>query len=50
MAATLDRDDEGNLVRKSGVMAVVIDGGDVHAGDAIEVMLPEQPHQPLAPV
>src|SRR4051794_28049442 len=31
MAAVLDRDEHGELVRKSGVMAVVLAGGDVRA-------------------
>jgi len=50
MAAVLDRDAEGRLVRKAGVMAVVVAGGDVHPGDPIGVELPAPPHQPLAPV
>ena len=50
MAAVLDRDAEGNLVRKAGVMAVVVAGGDVRPGDPIAVELPAPPHQPLAPV
>jgi MOSC domain-containing protein YiiM len=47
MAAVLDRDEDGELIRKSGVMAVVLTGGDVRAGDAIEVELPAPPHAPL---
>jgi MOSC domain-containing protein YiiM len=50
MAATLDRDAEGNLIRKAGVMAVVIEGGMVHPGDAIAIELPAGPHQALKPV
>jgi MOSC domain-containing protein YiiM len=50
MAATLDRDAEGGLIRKAGVMAVVIAGGDVRPGDAIAVTLPDGPHAPLQPV
>jgi MOSC domain-containing protein YiiM len=50
MAATLDRDPQGNLVRKAGVMAVVREGGEVRAGDAITVTLPPGPHRPLVPV
>jgi MOSC domain-containing protein YiiM len=50
MAATLDRDEEGNLVRKAGVMAVVVSGGEVRPGDAIRVDLPPTPHRPLEPV
>ena len=49
-AAVLDRDADGNLVRKAGVMAVVRSGGEVRPGDAIEVDLPAAPHTPLAPV
>jgi MOSC domain-containing protein YiiM len=50
MRAVLDRDEEGNLVRKAGVMAVVLAGGDVRPGDPIAVDLPPPPHSPLAPV
>ena len=50
MAATLDRDAAGNLIRKAGVMAVVIEGGLVRAGDRIGVELPAAPHLPLKPV
>ena len=37
MAATLDQDGDGNLIRKAGVMSVVIADGDVRPGDAISV-------------
>jgi MOSC domain-containing protein YiiM len=50
MAAVLDRDADGHLIRKAGVMAVVVAGGVVRPGDAIIVELPPTPHQPLAPV
>ena len=50
MAATLDRDEDGNLVRKAGVMGVVVSGGEVRPGDAIRVELPPAPHRPLEPV
>jgi MOSC domain-containing protein YiiM len=40
MAATLDRDVDGGLVRKAGVMAVVLTGGEVRPGDAIAVERP----------
>ena len=50
MAATLDRDEAGGLVRKAGIMAVVLDGGEVHPGDAIEVIMPAKPWQKLLPV
>jgi MOSC domain-containing protein YiiM len=50
MEATLDRDGNGELVRKAGVMAVVLQGGAVQPGDAIAVELPATPHSALEPV
>ena len=50
MDAALDRDAEGRLVRKAGVMAVVLAGGDVKPGDPILVELPELPPERLEPV
>ncbi|MGE0254271.1 MAG: MOSC domain-containing protein [Alphaproteobacteria bacterium] len=50
MAATLGRDAAGNLVRKAGVVAIIIVGGEVHPGDAIVAVLPPAPRRPLAPV
>ncbi len=50
MAATLERDAAGNLVRKAGVMGVVLEGGEVRPGDAIRVELPPMPHARLEPV
>ena len=50
MAAVLDRDEQGNLVRKAGVMSVVVASGDVRPGDAIAVELPAGPHRALEPV
>ena len=32
MAATLDRDGDGNLIRKAGIMAIVVSGGVVRRG------------------
>ena len=50
MAAILGRDEHGNLVRKAGIMGVVVASGEVGPGDPIRVELPPQPHRPLAPV
>lgn len=50
MAAALGRDEQGALVRRAGVMAVVVAGGEVTPGDAIEVELPAGPRRPLGPV
>jgi MOSC domain-containing protein YiiM len=50
MSAVLDHDEEGNLIRKAGVMSIVLAGGAVSPGDAILVELPPEPHRPLEPV
>jgi MOSC domain-containing protein YiiM len=50
MQATLDRDADGNLIRKAGVMAVVLAGGEVRPGDPVAVELPVEPHSSLEPV
>jgi MOSC domain-containing protein YiiM len=50
MQAVLDRDVDGGLVRRSGVMAVVRAGGPVRRGDPIVVELPAGPPATLEPV
>ena len=47
LAAVLGRDDQGNLIRKAGVMGVVLTGGPVRPGDPIRVALPPPPHARL---
>ena len=50
MAAMIEHDPSGGVAFKAGVMAIVLVGGEVRAGDAIEVELPPAPHRPLQPV
>ena len=50
LAATLARDEQGNLIRKAGIMGIVLAGGEVRPGDPIEVELSAEHHQPLEPV
>jgi MOSC domain-containing protein YiiM len=50
LAATLDKDAHGNVIRKAGIMGIVVADGQVRPGDAIEVELPTEPHEPLQPV
>ena len=50
MAATLDRDGEGRLVRKAGIMGIVLATGEVRAGDPVRVEPPPPPRRPLAVV
>jgi MOSC domain-containing protein YiiM len=47
MRAVLGRDSDGNLVRKAGVMGIVVQGGEVRRGDAVNVSLPVEPHRRL---
>jgi len=50
MAAMLDRREDGSLVRKAGVMAIVLKGGEVRAGDPVTMeWVPAHP-VPLGPV
>ncbi len=44
MKAVLGYDEEGNLIRKAGVMSVVLAGGEIRVDDAIRVELPAEPH------
>jgi MOSC domain-containing protein YiiM len=46
-AALLGRDQDGKLIRKAGIMSIVLAGGDVRPGDAIGVELPPPPHRAL---
>ena len=50
MKATLDRGPGGELIRKAGVMAIVVEGGEVSPGAAVKIELPAEPHRPLEPV
>ncbi|MDE2561316.1 MAG: MOSC domain-containing protein [Sphingomonadales bacterium] len=47
LAETIEKRPDGSLLRKTGVMGVVLTGGAVAAGDPIGVELPEGPHLPL---
>lgn len=50
MQATLSHDAAGNIIRKAGVMGVVLIGGDVQPGDRIHVQMPDRAHRALQPV
>jgi MOSC domain-containing protein YiiM len=47
MQAVLGRDAAGEPVRKCGVMAIVVESGEVQPGDPIAVELPPPPHRRL---
>jgi MOSC domain-containing protein YiiM len=47
LSMVLDHDAEGGLIRKAGIMGVVVVGGLLHATDGIRAVLPPQPHRKL---
>jgi len=47
LKAVVGRDLSGNIVRKAGVMSVVVHGGSIRPGDTVIVRLPAGPHRPL---
>jgi MOSC domain-containing protein YiiM len=47
MSAVLDQDEQGNLIRKAGIMGIVLSGGVVRPGDEVRVTLPEPPYYSL---
>jgi MOSC domain-containing protein YiiM len=50
MKRLVRRDGAGETHRRAGVMAVVVDGGTVRPGDALEITLPDGPREPLGVV
>ncbi|AZM52953.1 MOSC domain-containing protein [Streptomyces sp. WAC 01529] len=50
MKKLVGRDADGAVAHKAGIMSVVVQGGEIHPGDPIEVVLPEGPHRPLRTV
>ncbi len=50
MEAVLERNPERGLVRKAGVMGIVLTGGEVVAGDNIRIQLPGGEREALKPV
>ena len=50
MQAVLDRSADGKLIRKAGVMSIVIASGDICPGDPIAIELPAEPYRALEPV
>ncbi|MEP3280164.1 MAG: MOSC domain-containing protein [Stappiaceae bacterium] len=47
LGAVLTKKEDGSLIRKAGVMGIVLSGGSIRPGDSIEVGLPEIPHRRL---
>lgn len=43
MKAVLDEGEKGKLIRKSGIMGIVLQGGELKLGDEISIQLPSKP-------
>ena len=50
LKAVLDKDEHGNIIRKAGIMSVVLEGGEINVGDTIKLEYPDKPFQNLEPV
>ncbi|MBV1924266.1 MAG: MOSC domain-containing protein [Flavobacteriaceae bacterium] len=50
LKAVLDKDEQGNIIRKAGIMSIVLQGGNIRVGDTIEIEFPEKPFNNLQPV
>lgn len=50
LSAVLSKDKEGNIIRKSGIMGIVMSEGIVSIGDKIKVELPPEPNKQLESV
>ncbi|MBS4172825.1 MOSC domain-containing protein [Bacillus sp. FJAT-49736] len=47
LKAVLDKDSDGNLIRKAGIMGVILKSGRVKQGDIIRVEFPSRPFKKL---
>ena len=47
LKACIEKDEHGQIIRKTGVMSVVIVGGEVFPNDPIRVEYPQGDHHPL---
>lgn len=47
LKAVVDQDAQGKLIRKAGIMGIVLQGGLIQLEDAIRIELPPQPFLPL---
>jgi MOSC domain-containing protein YiiM len=47
MKAVVGRAEDGSIIRRAGVMGIVLATGDVRPGDPVRVVLPPLPHRPL---
>jgi MOSC domain-containing protein YiiM len=47
LKAVIDKDEEGHVIHKAGVMGIVLVGGEIRPNDSIIIDLPAEPHHCL---
>ena len=47
LSQVVSRDEQGGIIRKTGIMGIVLAGGQIAPGDDIRVELPPLPYRPL---
>lgn len=47
LKACVSKDEQGNIIRKAGIMSIVLVGGEVFPNDPIRIELPPEPHRKL---
>ena len=47
LKAVVEKRADGSVNKKSGVMSIVLNGGEIHQGDVINIVLPSGEHKPL---
>ncbi|GJQ37331.1 MAG: MOSC domain-containing protein [Anaerolineaceae bacterium] len=47
LKACVSKDEQGNIIRKAGIMSIVLVGGEVFPNDGIRIEYPPEPHVPL---
>ena len=47
LKAVIDKTSEGEIIRKTGIMGIVLHGGVITIGDAIRLNFPAEPHHKL---
>jgi hypothetical protein len=47
LKACVAKDAEGNIIRKAGIMSIVLVGGEVFPNDPIRMEVPPEPHEEL---
>ncbi len=50
LKAVLQKNEDKSIIRKAGIMGVVLEGGEINVGDNIKIEYPKKPFQNLEPI